>query len=114
MRSRRATLRTPSFDYVLYIRKALRSGPGLLFLPRTRLNTPETGVDTIGHIDKFIVFAVFFELTVFEDENAVGVADGAEAVGDDDGGAPDDDLFERALNEGFGLVVDGGGGFVED
>ncbi len=60
------------------------------------------------------MFAVFFELSVFEDEDAVGVADGGEAVGDDDGGAPDDDLFEGALDEGFGLVIDGGGGFVED
>ena len=54
------------------------------------------------------------KLTTLEDEDAVGVADGGEAVGDDDGGAANGDLFERALDEGFGLVVDRGGGFVED
>ena len=79
----------------------------------TRLDTPQAGIDAAG-CDQLIVAALLDQLTALEDEDAVGVADGGQAVGDDDGGAANGDLFERALDEGFGLVVDRGGGFVED
>ena len=120
MRSRRATLlhrpSTAGFDTPFTsFRTTQPSAQELIDLSfsLTCLDTPQTGIDA-AFGDEVVVFALFLELTAFEDKDAVGVADGAEAVGDDDGGAPDDDLFERALDEGFGLVVDGGGGFVED
>ena len=79
----------------------------------TSLDTPQAGVDAT-RCDQFIVAAMLNELTALENEDAVGVADGGEAVSDDDGCAADSDLFERALDEGLGLVVDRGGGLVED
>ena len=51
---------------------------------------------------------------MFEDEDSVGVADGAQAVGDDNGGAPYGYLLKGALDEGFGFVIDRGGRFIED
>ena len=45
--------------------------------------------------------------------NPIGVADRAQPVGDHQGGAVLGDLRQRALDGGFGVVVDGSGGFVE-
>jgi hypothetical protein len=41
-----------------------------------------------------------------------GVADGGEAVGDDDGGAALHEAVEGLLDVLFGFAVEGGGGFV--
>ena len=49
-----------------------------------------------------------------EHVNAVSVAHGREAVGDDEAGAADDQLLERALDRRLGFVVDGAGGLVQD
>jgi len=48
-----------------------------------------------------------------EDVNDVGLDDGAEAVGDDDGGAVGAEFGERGLNEVLGFHIDSGGGFIE-
>ena len=53
-------------------------------------------------------------LAFAQDENLVGMADGAEAVGDDEAGAVGEQAFERFLNELFGAGVHAGGGLVED
>ncbi len=58
--------------------------------------------------------AVFDQLTTLEDENPVSVANGGEAMSDDDGRPSNSNLFQGSLDEGFGLVIDGGGGFVQD
>ena len=50
----------------------------------------------------------------FDDEDLVGAADGREAVGDDEGGAALHEEVEAVLDHGFGLGVEGAGGFVED
>ena len=41
-------------------------------------------------------------------------ADGAQAVGDDDGGAPLQQGVQRLLDQGLGEAVHVGGGFVQD
>ena len=49
-----------------------------------------------------------------EDEDAVGMLDGAQPVSDDDRGAAFDQAVERFANHHFGLGVDAGSGFVEN
>src|ERR1700688_1207002 len=49
-----------------------------------------------------------------EDGDAIGVADGRNAVGDEDGGASAHDLPEMVENFVFGVGVDAGEGVVED
>ncbi len=58
--------------------------------------------------------ALFDYLSVFEDVDAVGILDGGETVGDDEGGACGHEVVERVLDELFGLGVHTGGGFIED
>jgi len=58
------------------------------------------------------VGAVLGDVAVFEDVDAVGFADGREAVGDDEAGAVAAQAIERFLHESFGAVVERGGGFV--
>ena len=67
-----------------------------------------------GAGDELVVGAAFDDAPGFEDEDDVGVADGGEPVGDDDGGAAFEGLVEGGLDGGLGGVVQGGGGFVED
>ena len=56
--------------------------------------------------------ALFDDATVAEDDDAVEAGDGGEAVGDDDGSATLHEVGEGVLDVGFGLGVEGGGGFV--
>jgi hypothetical protein len=63
---------------------------------------------------ELVVGAAFDDATVFDDEDLVGLADGGEAVGDDEGGASLHEEVEAGLDEGFGFGVEGAGGFVED
>ncbi len=53
-------------------------------------------------------------LSLLDDEDLVGAADGGEAVGDDEGGAALHEVVQAVLDEGFGFGVEGAGGFVED
>ena len=66
-----------------------------------------------AQVEEGAVGAAFDDFAVFEDEDEVGAGDGAEAVGDDEGGAVGDEFFKGVLDEHFGVGVDGGGGFVE-
>ena len=61
-----------------------------------------------------LVGSAFYDLTLLYDEDLVGSADGGEAVGDDEGGAALHEEIEAVLDHGFGLGVEGAGGFVED
>ena len=58
--------------------------------------------------------AALNHVAVVHDENHVGVADGGEAVRDDEARAPHGQRIHGLLDEFFGAGVDGGGGFVED
>jgi hypothetical protein len=51
--------------------------------------------------------SAFEDAAFFDDENAVGGADGGEAVGDDEADAAMEDGFEALLVELFGFGVDG-------
>ncbi len=54
------------------------------------------------------------DATFLHDQDLVGVADGGEAVGDDEGGAAVDEVLEGELDEMLGFGIDRGGGVVED
>ena len=60
------------------------------------------------------VGAALGDAALVEDEDEVCVADGAEPLGNDEGGAALDEDFEGLLDEHFGLGVHAGGGVVED
>ncbi len=64
--------------------------------------------------DEVVVVAFLGDLAVAQDEDAVGVADGGEAVGDDEGGAAGDQRAEVLLDGSLGLRVHRAGGLVED
>ncbi len=51
---------------------------------------------------------------VFQDQDLVGQAHGAQPLGDDKGGAPLHQPLQRQLDQPFGLGVDAGGGVVQD
>ncbi len=61
-----------------------------------------------------VVVALFNETAVVDDEHLVSLADGAQAVGDDEGGAPGHEAQERFLNVEFGARIDAARGFVQD
>src|ERR1700680_4563361 len=64
-------------------------------------------VDTLVS-QEFVVGTLFCQPAGVDDDDAVGAADGAEAVGDDEGGAPGGQAFQGLLDEGFGLVIERG------
>lgn len=68
------------------------------------LDSPEVGVGALGFGDEFIVGALLGDGPIGEDEDAVSVADGGEAVGDDELGAEFVPVAEEAEKRGVGLV----------
>ncbi len=50
---------------------------------------------------------------VVEDDDLVGIDDGRQPVGDDDGGAVAGDAVERLLDLALGMAVEGGGRLVQ-
>lgn len=77
------------------------------------LHSQEIGVAAaVGH--ELVVGAGFDDAAVFDHGDEVGVADGAEAVGDDEAGAAGHETREAPLDEALGLGVEVAGGLVED
>ena len=72
----------------------------------------ELGVEAIVR-HEFVMRAVFGDDSSVDDDDLVGVADGAEAVGDGDDGLALHQPFQRVDHEFFGFAVERGGGFVE-
>ncbi len=64
--------------------------------------------------EEFVVAALLDDSALLEDDDLVGVADGAEAVGDDEAGSSAPQFGEGGLDEGFTFCVEVAGGFVED
>src|ERR1700683_2104393 len=64
--------------------------------------------------EKFLVGALFAQAAFVEDEDAVGVLDGAEAVCDDERRAAAEQTVQSLANLEFGFGVYAGGSFVED
>lgn len=58
--------------------------------------------------------ALFHNGSGVEDEDFVGVADGTEAVGDDEAGAPGHEAVEGGLDVGLGAGIDVAGGFIQN
>ena len=80
---------------------------------RARLDGPQAGVDALQR-NKLVVGAGLNDRTVLDHVDAMSVAHRAEAVGNQDGGAPTFNRLQAALDCGFGFVVDARRGFVED
>jgi hypothetical protein len=79
--------------------------------PFAGLDAPQARIDAIGG-NQIIVTTLLNELTMFQDEDSVSVADGGQSVGDDDSCTANGDLLKRTLDEGLRLVIDRGCGFV--
>ena len=75
-------------------------------LTKSRINAAEG--------EEVVVAAALDDAAAVHDEDLVGVADGREAVGDDEAGALRHEPVERLLDEPLGLRVHARGGFVED
>ena len=58
--------------------------------------------------------ALFDDVAVVEDDDTVGIADGAETVGDDKGSTALHQRVHASLYKPFRTGVDGGCGLVED
>ena len=84
----------------------------LLPIPR-RLQRKQLGVAP-APAQQLLVGANLHELAVFDDQDAVGHADGAEAVADEDGGFAQGQLLEALEDFVLGAGIEGGGGLVED
>ena len=55
----------------------------------------------------------FNNAAVAHHDNAVGLLDGSQAVGDDDAGPAVHQAFQCLLNQPFGFIIQRAGGFVE-
>ena len=64
--------------------------------------------------EQLVVRAALDDLAVLERQHLVGVADGAQAVGDDERGPPVQQLLERVLDQPLGARVDRRGRLVQD
>ena len=63
---------------------------------------------------QFLVRALFAEASLVEHQDAVGVLNSAQAMGDDQRGASQEQAVERVADEHFGLGVHARSGFVEN
>ena len=90
------------------------SGP-LVFRGRgvAELAAVEVGVEAALR-DEGVVRAALDDLALVHDEDQVGVADGRQAMRDDEGRAAGEQLLQRCLDELLAARVDAGGGLVQD
>ena len=72
---------------------------------------PQAVVDAVL-CEQLIVGAGFLDAVGTEDEDAVVVLDGGQAVGDGQGGAAVGQLFKALAHQDLALVVQGAGGLV--
>ena len=64
--------------------------------------------------EEFGVGADFFDATIFEDDDLIGLKNRGEAMGDGDDRAAFGEEIEGALDFLFGLGIEGTGGFIEE
>ncbi len=76
------------------------------------LEAVEIAVKAVFFADEFFVISPGDEVSILHDVDHGGVADGGEAVGDDDGGAALHEAVEGLLDVLLGLAIEGRGGFV--
>ena len=82
-------------------------------LVQSELMTNQPGVKSVAGNQRLVV-AGFHNLTILQRQNSVGVADGAQAVGDDQAGTSLHQSVQCLLDQDFAFGVEGTGGFVED
>ena len=61
-----------------------------------------------------MVRALSDQLTLVQDQNDIGMADGREAVRYHEGGAPDHQIFQRVKDDGLRFRVNRGGRLIQD
>ncbi len=93
--------------------------PGFFMLRRWNwqsdagLDAVQVGVDAVLR-HELIMGALFDDAISRQNQDAVGVADGRQAVGDDQGGSAVRQAEQCLLYRPFALVVERAGRFVED
>lgn len=78
-----------------------------------RLQRHEFGIASLVSHELGMV-SLLDDAPVVKDNNGVGIGNSGEAMGDDDGRAPTQDLAEGGLEEAFGLGIKSGRCLVED
>ena len=78
-----------------------------------RLQRHEFGIASLVSHELGMV-SLLDDAPVVKDNNGVGIGNSGEAMGDDDGRAPTQDLAEGGLEETFGLGIKSGRCLVED
>ena len=79
----------------------------------SELAVVDFGVE-VGGGQEGVVGAGGGDATLLHDQDLIGIADGGEAVGDDEGGASVDEVLEGELDEMLGFGIDRGGGIIQD
>ena len=64
--------------------------------------------------DQILVGATLDDAAVIQHHNAIGIAHGGEAVGNDEGGSALHQRVHTLLHQSFGTGVDGGGSLVQN
>lgn len=63
--------------------------------------------------DQFVMCSAFNDSAVIEHDDLIGIADGAEAMSDDERRATVEQYFQRVLKTRFRGTVDAAGGFIQ-
>jgi len=79
-----------------------------------KLKASETIVYAVFEGGEFGMGALLHDGAIVHYADAVGFADGGQAVGDDDGGSALHEGIEGFLNLFFGFGIEAGGGFIEE
>src|SRR5882762_10884262 len=77
------------------------------------LDAIQVGIDAAGG-QQFVVGALLRDTAILQDDDLVGIADGAQAVSNGDDGAPLHEAFERLHHQPLRLGVERRSGLVED
>ena len=108
--------------------RATRSGPSGAIIASQRRNSRRHRAVTLRNAilqlveprvqaavsQQLVVIALFPDLAVVDDENAIGVLDRRQPVGDDQRSAIFQELVERLLNQRFGLGIHRARRFIEN
>src|ERR1700682_5953409 len=80
---------------------------------RSGLDAAQVGIDAAGR-EQFVVGALLRDAAIFQDDDLVGIADGAQAVSNGADGAPLHEAFECLHHQPLRLGIERRGGLVED
>ena len=112
--------------------QSVADGDSCLLTPDSRLLTPVVRISSLPHLkhlpellleqpriqsaprEQLVVPAGILHLPVLHDHDPVGVEDGGQAVGDDEGRPPVQQFLEGGLNQELAGGVEIAGGLVED